>query len=137
MSQGPEPALPDGFRQTNSGLIVPEDVSREREVWTDQERMIFQKAVDLATRKGLLMVFTCPHARCAQHAQVRLLATPGGQELVCEHKRRLLEAPLVENRRLVTAIDRRRTRAEKRLAVEQRRATPRCAGRQSTNNRGC
>ncbi len=44
--------LPHGFRQSPaSGLIVPEEHSRQREVWTREERKIFERAMALLDRR--------------------------------------------------------------------------------------
>ena len=80
------PDVPHGFRPTESGLIVPEAFSRQREVWTDDEVKLMLRATKLLNRTGWSLTFGCPHPRCQENQLVRREEIPGGFQLVCEHK---------------------------------------------------
>jgi hypothetical protein len=86
-------AVPSGFRETNTGLIVPEEHSREREVWTRDEIKRFRRAQEEAARKGLSLPFLCTHERCRNNPNgftvLKRVNVPGGFELRCEHKIRV------------------------------------------------
>lgn len=80
------PDVPEGFRPTESGLIVPEAFSREREVWTDDEVKLMLRATKLLNRTGWSLTYGCPHPRCKDNMIVQHIKTPGGFHLECEHK---------------------------------------------------
>lgn len=79
---------PDGFRQTNSGIIVPEGWSRDREAFSDEDVRLILRTTTLVNRRGWFLTLTCPHVRCGGSGKpvVRRVEVPGGFELQCEHK---------------------------------------------------
>lgn len=84
-----EPAgdpMPTGFRESNSGLVVPVDLSRDRETWTEEEARILYKATAIVNARGWYLAFGCPHDRCKDQPLVANRAIAGGMELVCQHK---------------------------------------------------
>jgi hypothetical protein len=85
--------LPDGFRETNAGLIVPADLSRERETWTEEEARILYKATAIVNAHGWYLAFGCPHERCKAQPIVGHAAVAGGMELQCQHKTATVRKP--------------------------------------------
>jgi hypothetical protein len=86
------PVIPAGFRSAPaSGLIVPEALSREREVWTEDEGRLLDRATKLLAEKGIVQFLKCPHPACTEHpiGVVRLDAR--GVILRCAHKDRVLQ----------------------------------------------
>lgn len=59
----PAPAAPaarvQGFREHASGLIVPDEVSRTREVWTFEEWRVIERATQLLNSRGLDFFLRC------------------------------------------------------------------------------
>ena len=94
---GDPPAAPkDGaFRETPSGLIVPSELSREREVWTWDEWRTLEKATKLLESRGLRLFLRCDHSRkCMAHPIERLRNPDGGLTLRCAHKDRVFRKDL-------------------------------------------
>lgn len=87
--------VPAGFRESGSGLVVPEAVSREREVWLydGEELKKFHAAQKMAIKRGLRMPLICYHPRCIENENgftiLRRVEISGGYELQCEHKTRV------------------------------------------------
>lgn len=75
-----------GFRETTSGLIVPVDLSRERETLTEEDARILYKATAIVNARGWFLSFGCPHDRCRAQPLVENRAVAGGMELACQHK---------------------------------------------------
>lgn len=84
--------VPAGFRRsTTTGLIVPEEQSREREVWTRDEWKTIERATKLLAGRGLEFFMRCPHTKDCQAAPMeRLRRADGGLELRCAHKTRVV-----------------------------------------------
>lgn len=87
----PPKAAPDGaFRKTESGLIVPAEISREREVWTWPEWRALEKATQLLQSRGVTVYLRCDHSReCMAHPIERVRNLDGGITLRCAHKDRV------------------------------------------------
>ena len=79
-----------GFAQHASGLYVPEEVSREREVWLREEWAALERATKLLTSRGLEFHFCCPKAECAGEPIERRRNLDGGITLRCNHKDRVV-----------------------------------------------
>ena len=47
------------FREHASGLLVPEEVSRERQVWTKDEWKAINRVTTLLESRGMRLQFTC------------------------------------------------------------------------------
>lgn len=81
----PEPA----FREHESGLMVPTELSRERQVWTTQEAALLNRVTKLIGSRGMIMMFRCTHERC-QKAPIERQRAPGGDMILrCEHMDRV------------------------------------------------
>lgn len=97
----PDRPAPVGFRESvDSGLILPVEVSRDIEKWTDDDRRTLDRAAKLLATKNK------PHQPAAEHwpvyfqmfcskpscrdAPMQRIATPdGGFILRCAHKDRI------------------------------------------------
>lgn len=84
--------LPPGFRQASeaSGLLVPEDTPREREVWTKDEQRLIDRATAFLAFKGLEFLIACADDRCKGQKLERVPAAEGSI-LRCLHKDRVLQ----------------------------------------------
>ncbi len=80
-----------GFRRsTSSGLIVPEELSRAREVWTRDEWKLFERFTKLAESRGLRLFLGCREESCRKAPIERIRQKDGSILLRCEHKDRVL-----------------------------------------------
>lgn len=80
--------LPHGFRRSSaSDLLVPEAHSRQREVWTKDERKLFERAMALLDRRNIRVQFACADCR---EPITKHLKVSGDGVLRCSHKERLL-----------------------------------------------
>ena len=86
---------PGGFRESASGtgLIVPDAFSREREIWTRDERKVLRRAARLAEQKGCGVVLVCRDPRCKANPVIERVDLPDGSFIMrCGHKDRLCAA---------------------------------------------
>ena len=111
----PDDQNPNGFRTSASGLIVPEDMAREKEAFTVEEWDLVEKVARLAVKKTMIFRFFCMHPACQTKEGPQLaeiLDTPEGRVLRCNHKdRRLAEADAKRESRIAHAAQRRLRRA--------------------------
>lgn len=77
------------FAEHASGLLVPDEISREREVWTKDEARLIERATKLLESRDIQVFFGCPHPRCQDAPIRRYLKTDGAMSLRCGHKDRL------------------------------------------------
>lgn len=85
-------SLPTGFRRSaGSALIVPEPVSREREVWTRDEWKALDRAQKLCTSRGIELFMGCTHPECKKAPMTDTTDERGQKILRCEHKDRVFE----------------------------------------------
>lgn len=78
---------PSAFRETPSGLYVPETVERPLEVWTRDEWKTIDRAAKLLTARGLRLKFFCDEA---PDCPVETFRNAGGEAVLrCAHKDRL------------------------------------------------
>lgn len=82
--------LPHGYRPNASGLIVPEAVSREREVWTKDEWRLIQRATKFLRTKGVQVFFRCEQPACQGKPMNRTRQADGAIVMQCDHKDRVL-----------------------------------------------
>jgi hypothetical protein len=82
------------FRTTNSGLFVPAELSRERQVWTKDEARLLERATKLLEGKGIRLFLGCMHDRCREAPIERMRAADGGLVLRCAHADRVLSRSL-------------------------------------------
>lgn len=77
------------FREHASGLVVPTELSRERQVWTKSEAALLNRVTKLIGERGMIMMFRCTHERCQQTAITRQRGNGGEMILQCEHLDRI------------------------------------------------
>lgn len=87
MSQ-PQP-LPAGYRRSALGLILPEEISRERQVFTWQEWRELEKVTKRLTARGIRLLFRCTDARCQAAPIERVRTAEGGISFRCAHADRI------------------------------------------------
>lgn len=88
--------LPSGYRPNPSGLIVPDEVSRIREVVTAEEWALVSRVVDKVCRpRNMKFVWLCNDAKCQGDQKImRRVRTANGWYLECGH-RRIVYDPLI------------------------------------------
>ena len=80
-----------GFhRNPVTGLLLPEAVSRAREVWTKHEWKFHERVVRFYREKAIAVFLQCTHPSCVGTPMVRLRQPGGDITLTCEHKERAL-----------------------------------------------
>lgn len=78
--------LPRGFRQsTESGLILPEEISRERQVYSKADWMTLDRATKLLRQMGITLFLKCDTPACASAPIERLRRLDGGITFRCAH----------------------------------------------------
>lgn len=82
-------ALPPGFARGASGLILPAEVSRERQAWTHQEFRDVERATKLLTSRGIGLFLKCDHPGCPNPKIERLRNLDGSVILRCGHRDRV------------------------------------------------
>jgi hypothetical protein len=80
-----DPRPPAAFRAHASGLIVPEDISRARDVFTDSESRTINRAVTLLNQHGIEVYFGCPLESCKKRPMEPRRLANGDFVLECEH----------------------------------------------------
>lgn len=84
-------AVPVGFhRSSATGLLLPDDIAREREVWTRDEARLLERATRLLEARGLALYLRCAYPDCVQTPIERFRHGDGGLVLRCAHKDRIL-----------------------------------------------
>lgn len=75
-----------GVRQHASGLYVPEELSRPREVWTHDEQRLLNRVSKLLASRGIRMLLACVHPDCRQAGPIeKVTRLDGGLTLRCAH----------------------------------------------------
>lgn len=82
------------FRRNASGLLVPAEISREREVWTRDEFKLLDRVARFLAGKGVDMFFGCPVDGCKGAPIERIRNADGGLTLRCAHKDRVVLSSL-------------------------------------------
>lgn len=77
----PRPA----FSRHASGLLVPDAVARERQVWTTQERKLIDRVAKLLQARGVAMQMGC--RQC--HQPLEHVRTAAGFVMRCPHMDRV------------------------------------------------
>jgi hypothetical protein len=77
-----------GFREHASGLLVPEEQSRAREVWGRDEWKLLERVTKLLATRGLELFIGCTEPGCGKAPLERVRRPDGGITLRCEHKDR-------------------------------------------------
>lgn len=65
------------FRESASGLMVPAELSREREVWTREEWKSLERVVKLARARGLDVFLGCQASGCKRQPITRIRNADG------------------------------------------------------------
>jgi hypothetical protein len=73
------------FRAHASGLIVPAEISRARDVFTDSESRTINRAVTLLNRHGIEVYFGCPLEGCKKAPMEPRRLANGDFVLECAH----------------------------------------------------
>lgn len=82
--------MPAGFRQSHaSGLIVPEEIARERQVMTWQEWRDLEKVTKALAARGIVLQLKCSDPRCQREPIVRHRTPEGGISFRCAHADRV------------------------------------------------
>ena len=78
------------FARHDSGLFVPEEHKRVREVWTREEWQALERATTLLSTKGLMVYIRCPERTCEDAPLERMRNLDGGITLRCNHRDRVV-----------------------------------------------
>lgn len=82
---------PNGYHENGSGLLVPTEAVRVREVWTDDEFRLLNRVGKLLRARGMTFSLSCLSAEC-QHDQMSIQPRPGGGSILrCKCKDRIFE----------------------------------------------
>lgn len=78
---------PSSFKQRESGLYVPDALSRDRQVFTRDELRLIDRALALLGKASLKLQMACEHPRCADsRGKVeRKQLADGSVVLQCDH----------------------------------------------------
>ena len=80
------------FRPTASGLLVPQELSRVREVWTKDEVRLLDRVRLLLVRHQIDLYLGCQDRDCRKQGPIERFRTiDGGMTLRCAHKDRVLQ----------------------------------------------
>jgi hypothetical protein len=83
-------AVPGYRPSSTSALLVPDEISREREVWTRDDLKVLDRALKLLEGRGLRMYLGCPDPRCVKTPIEKFRNADGGLTLRCSHKDRIV-----------------------------------------------
>jgi hypothetical protein len=91
-SAWPEPEAAGFRRNPATGLILPTELSRQREVWTKTEHTLLARATKLLKARGLQILLRCEETSC-QSAPIMRRRDPqsGDIHLECAHKTRVFQ----------------------------------------------
>jgi hypothetical protein len=82
-------AVPAGFRQAPSGLIVPQQ-GRESSTWTHAEWKLLNRVRKLLNSKGIYLLMQCQDPQCLSPIHP-VLKDDGSVLLRCDHADRRLQ----------------------------------------------
>lgn len=77
---------PHGYRETALGLLVPEEVSRDRQVMSWQDWRDLERVTKMLEKRGKVLQIKCAHPRCQRTPIVRHRTPEGGISFRCEHE---------------------------------------------------
>jgi hypothetical protein len=71
--------------------VVPQSITRPREVWTTDERKAIQRVLDLMNLRGLKVQFICNHPDCHENGgRITQRRSEQGEPIwECDHKTRV------------------------------------------------
>lgn len=70
---------------SGSGLILPEEIARERQVYSKAEWMVLERATKLLARMGISLFLKCDTPACVSAPIERLRRLDGGITFRCQH----------------------------------------------------
>lgn len=81
---------PQGFHPSasGSGLVVPEELARERETWTRDEWRLIDRLMKIMRSRNLAVTLHCNDERC-KGAEIEVLQGGAGFSWQCKHKTRV------------------------------------------------
>jgi hypothetical protein len=85
------PERAEAFTQRESGLFVPPELQRDRQVWTKDEGRLLERATKMLEAKGVRLYLGCDHAACTRAPIERIRDQAGGLILRCAHLDRQLQ----------------------------------------------
>ncbi len=85
-----ETAIHPAFREHASGLVVPEEVSRTREVWTPEETRLLDRTIQMLKRKHLQWAIGCETCKPDQKAMTYARSVDGNRIARCGCTDRIL-----------------------------------------------
>ena len=81
----------DGFALHGSGLFVPEELKRQREVWSLQEFKALDKVTQWLEARGVRVFLGCADPDCNKAGPMdRIRSLDGGITYRCPHKDRVV-----------------------------------------------
>lgn len=86
-------SAPAGFRTAGSGLLVPNSVERQREVWCATDRKALDRAAKACAAHGVKMTLACQREGCSGHL-TRLDVAGVGDVIRCGCSDRILSRNL-------------------------------------------
>lgn len=82
--------MPAGYRQSlASGLILPEEIARERQVMTWQEWRDLERVTKSLAARGMILQLKCADTRCQKEPIARHRTPEGGISFRCAHADRV------------------------------------------------
>lgn len=82
---------PDAFRRSvDSGLLLPPELSRERQVWTKAEWRLLERCTRMLESHDLRLQLQCTHDTCRQVPLVPSRLPGGDFQLACPHATRVM-----------------------------------------------
>lgn len=87
----PDRKAEPAFREHASGLLVPADVSRKREVWTSDEWRLLNRLTRLMESRGMQLLMRCTHPDCKKAPIESIRQADGSNVLRCEHADRVFQ----------------------------------------------
>lgn len=90
------PTTDPGFHPHASGLLVPDDLARKRQVWTKDEGRLLDRLAKLLNERGMLLNLACQNPKCAQSRKPleRFRMANGDYVLRCECTDRVFQKGL-------------------------------------------
>lgn len=87
----PRAPVPPGFRPSvESGLVLPEPLSRERQVWTKDEWRLLERATAMLHRHGVTLFMRCDADTCQEAPLEPMRLADGSFQLRCAHMDRVM-----------------------------------------------
>lgn len=81
----------DAFRRSvDSGLLLPPELSRKRQVWTKDEWRLLERCTKLLKARGIQILLKCEHPTCQDLPIAGSRLPDGSFQLRCEHADRVM-----------------------------------------------